>query len=310
MTSLDDIALFASVIQHGGFSHAAKYLKLSNGLVSRRIAQLELDLGVTLIKRTTRQIELTQEGRRLAIYAKRLRSELDAALQDIHEAANTCQGTIRISAPLYLGRRYIFPILNRFLTQFKDIKLDLDLSNETHDLIKHQFDLIIRGAGYKNSEHYSESNLKIRSLLKSDIQLYASKSYLQKNGTPKTIFDLCEHRILSHAGDNTIRSEENWHYVYKNKKSILSLSPNLYCNDFECILEACLSGQGIAKIPAFLIQSSSFKKNLIPILKAYSFGKHEISVLYPSQQALPKRVRYLLDFLLKEMKIRQDERKP
>src|SRR5688572_5413632 len=99
MNILNHTAIFVSVIQQGGFSHAAKYLGLSNGLISRRIALLEKELGVSLIKRTTRQIQLTPEGELFWQHAKRIQLELNEAISHIHSFANNPKGTVRISAP-------------------------------------------------------------------------------------------------------------------------------------------------------------------------------------------------------------------
>src|SRR3990167_1235764 len=120
MGILDDTAIFVAVIQQGGFSHAAKYLGLSNGLISRRIAKLETELGVTLLKRTTRQLHLTPEGELLWQHAQRIQQELDAAVSLIQASAKKPKGTIRISAPLYFGRHYLTPIIMKFLSDFND----------------------------------------------------------------------------------------------------------------------------------------------------------------------------------------------
>src|SRR5579871_4533386 len=116
MGVLDDTAIFSAVVQQGGFSHAAKHLGLSNGLVSRRIAQLESQLGVTLLKRTTRQLQLTPEGELFWQHAQRIQQEMDAALCLIKSLTDKPKGDIRISAPPYFGKHYIMPILNKFMS--------------------------------------------------------------------------------------------------------------------------------------------------------------------------------------------------
>src|SRR5438552_2068059 len=125
MSLLDDTAIFAAVIQQGGFSHAAKYLGLSNGLISRRIAHLEKELGVSLMTRTTRQLQLTPEGELLWEHAKRIQQEMDAALSVIQSFAEKPKGEIRVSAPISFGQRFMVPIFAKFMQLFPDIKLDL-----------------------------------------------------------------------------------------------------------------------------------------------------------------------------------------
>src|SRR3990167_10988349 len=118
MSVLEDTAIFAAIIKYGGFSHAAKHLGLSNGLVSRRISLLEKTLGVTLIKRTTRQFFLTPEGELFWQHAERIQQELNSALSLIHASNKKPKGKIRISAPTYFGRHYLMPILLKFLENF------------------------------------------------------------------------------------------------------------------------------------------------------------------------------------------------
>ncbi len=125
MGILDDTAIFSAIIQHGGFSHAAKHLGLSNGLISRRIAHLEQDLGVTLLKRTTRQLQLTPEGELFWQHAQRIQQELESARSLIQSYADKPTGEIRISAPIYIGKTYLMPILSKFMAAFPDINVDV-----------------------------------------------------------------------------------------------------------------------------------------------------------------------------------------
>ena len=127
MGILDDTAIFVAVIQQGGFSHAAKHLGLSNGLISRRIAELETELGTTLIKRTTRQLHLTPEGELFWQHAQRIQQELDTAISLIHSSTKKPKGSIRVSAPFYFGRHYLTPIIMKFLNVFyiKTFKMKL-----------------------------------------------------------------------------------------------------------------------------------------------------------------------------------------
>jgi len=231
MGLLDDTSIFAAVIQQGGFSHAAKHLGLSNGLISRRIAHLESKLGVTLIKRTTRQLQLTPEGQLFWQHAQRIQQELDSAISLIHASAKKPKGTIRVSAPLYFGRQYLTPIILKFLNNFNDIKIELDLSNERHDLIKEQLDLVIRGAGFINEEALKISNLRMKRLIQDNIGLYASMTYLQKYGEPKTIAELSKHVLISYGSSLKFKEIEKWKYHYKNKEYEVGVTPHYRCTE-------------------------------------------------------------------------------
>lgn len=297
MGILDDTALFAAVIQNGGFSHAANHLGLSNGLISRRIAQLETKLGVTLIKRTTRQIQLTSEGELFWQHAQRIQQELNSALTIIHASAKKPKGTIRVSGPLYFGRQYLAPIIMKFLKNFSDITIDLDLSNQRLDLIKEKIDLVIRGAGFIDPEQLKVSNLRAKLLIKDNIGLYASTAYLQKHGEPKNPHELSKHAIIGYVSIRKNQTQEKWCYSYKNNKDEIALAPNFKCNDIEGNIIACTSGFGIGKFTGLSVKKALEQNELHPILMQYDWGHHNLYAIYSNQQNLPQRTRLLLDFI-------------
>lgn len=297
MSILDDTALFAAIIKQGGFSHAARYLNVSNGLISRRITQLEKTLGVSLIKRTTRQLTLTPEGELFLAHAQRIQQELDSALVLIHASANKPKGSIRISAPTYFGRHYLTPILIKFLAHFQDIKIDLLLNNQVVDPIKENMDLTIRSSGYLNKQALKDSSLHIKLLLKETIKLYASPDYLLKQGEPKNLEDLFKHKIIGYSNSAQLNTQENWLYFYKNTHEIITLSTQFNCNDIETGLIACGSGYGIGRFTDLHIKTALEKKLVQAVLTDYEWGEHCLYAVYSHQQTLPKRCQLLLEFI-------------
>jgi len=302
MSILDNTSIFVAIIQEGGFSHAAKKLGLSNGLISRRIVLLEKELGVTLIKRTTRQIQLTPEGELFWQHAQRIQQELNSAINIIHSSSNKPQGMIRISAPLYLGRHYLTPIIIEFLKKYPEINIELDLSNERHDLIKDHFDLILRGGGYLNKESLTTNNLRMKILVKDTIGLYVSPIYIEKYGKPKSIEDLQKHTICSYTGAKKYLQQDKWQYKYKNRIHEITLAPNFIFNDIECGLIGCISGFGIGKFTSLVTKNGVKQKKLISILEQYNWGQHNLYAVYPNQKNLPQRTRLLLDFICAQLK--------
>jgi len=295
MSILDDTAIFAAVIQQGGFSRAAKFLGLSNGLVSRRIAQLEAELGVTLLKRTTRQLQLTPEGELLWQHAQRIQQELGAALCLIKSLADKPKGDIRVSAPPYFGKHYLMPILNKFMSNFDGISIELILEDAFLDPIKEKIDLLIRGTGYFDSS-LKDSSLKTKLLIHQDINLYASPEYLLKHGEPLVPEDLHKHFTVGMVHTSRTSEREIWAYTDKGEKKMISIKPKFYCNDMDSRVAACLAGHGIGKFTELVfIQSGS--QILRPILQNYDWGKFHIYAVYAQQTALPKRTRLLLDFV-------------
>lgn len=300
---LDDTAIFAAVVQQGGFSHAARFLNISNGLVSRRIAKLEEKLGVTLIKRTTRQIHLTPEGELFWQHAERIQKELESAVSLIQSLSEKPKGTIRISAPLFFGRTILTPILADFLKQFPGITIDLILTNLRLDPIKEGYDLMIRGAGYAIPTSLKDSNLIMKPLVTSGIGLYASPEYLLTHGEPASLEDLDAHIIIGYV-DQKLQLEdfETWRYQDNKAEKTVTLKPKFNCNDMECGLTACVNGYGIGRFGEIMAKEAIRENKLRPVLTQYDWGSSVMYALYNQQKALPKRTRLLLDFIVANTK--------
>lgn len=301
MSILDNTAIFLAVIKQGGFSHAAKYLGLSNGLISRRIVLLESELGVTLIKRTTRQLQLTPEGDLFYQHAERIQEELNDAINFIHSSTHKPAGTIRVSAPLFLGRHYLTPLFIKFLKKHEEIKIELDLSNERHDLIKEHFDLVFRGAGYLDPEYLRTNNLRMKLLIKDEIRLYASPNYLKIHKEPKSIDELSKHTIISYIGNKRFLEQDKWKYKYKGKENEITVMPKFRFNDIECGLISCTQGFGIGKFNNLVAKNAVSQGTLKPILTQYNWGMHNLFAVYSNQKHLPQRTRLLLDFIYKKI---------
>lgn len=303
MGILDDTAIFAAVVTEGGFSHAAKFLGISNGLVSRRIAQLEQKLGVTLLLRSTRNLHLTAEGELFWQHAKRIQHELAHAITDIQTLATKPSGAIKMSAPVSFGRNYLAPILSKFLLQFTDIKLDLMLTNQHLDPINDQIDLLIRGTGYLEKAMLKDSNLRTKLLLKQSFGIFASPQYLDAYGEPQTPDNLYSHRILGYAEKINMPKHIVWNYRYKGKAMSVGLKPSFACNDIDALLSAALAGYGVLRAPERTVRSAIENKQLIPLLSTYDWGDFLIFAIYSQQKNLPKRTRLLLDFISTHLKI-------
>lgn len=296
MSILEDTSIFSAIVQQGGFSHAAKYLGLSNGLISRRITNLEKKLGVTLIKRTTRQFYLTPEGELFLQHAQRIQQELNSALSLIHASAKKPKGTIYISAPPYFGRHYLAPIIIKFLDTFNEINISLILTGQQLNPINEELDLVIRGIGYLNTAKFKDSRIKAKLLVKEKNGLYASQSYLLKYGEPKAPRDLTNHAIINYMNTNRAQKHVTFTYHYKGKKSSIVLPTKFNSNDIETNLMECIAGHGIGKFTQLNVKTA-LQQQLQPVLSEYDWGAYHLYAIYSQQQALPRRTRLLLDFI-------------
>lgn len=306
MSLLDDTAIFSAIIAEGGINKASKKLGFSSGLISRRLNRLEMRLGVTLIKRTTRQVQLTPEGELYWEHAKRIQKELDCAVCMIQSLADKPEGKIRISAPPYLGRHYLTDMISQFMETVPGVSVDLLLTDRFLDPIKENIDLILRGAGYFNSK-LEDSSLKIKSLLEMKIQLYASPLYLAKRGLPENPQALTTHAIIGYTkNDDQHHASEIWEYYYKKKSHRIEVLPIFNSNNMDARIKMCINGHGIAKLTELIYShENQGEKNLQPILTDYDWGFFKLYAGYANQKALPKRTRLLLDFIISQMDVLQ-----
>ncbi|MBN9230917.1 MAG: LysR family transcriptional regulator [Legionella sp.] len=301
MGILDDSVIFTAVIQRGGFSRAAHYLGISSGLVSRRIAHLETSLGVSLIKRTTRDFQLTTEGELFFQHAIRIQQELDSALNLIHASAKKPTGVIRISAPPYFGRHYLIPVIMNFMRDFPDIKIDLILSNKQLDSIKERLDLIIRGAGFVSEPRLQDSNLQMRLLLKEKIGLYASPAYLLQHGALRSGTDLSNHVLLNYSFHHRNQEDQTWSYLADDGAHNFKFESKLNTNDIESCIHACIAGLGIGRFTELNARIALQAEQICPVLEQYDWGIYHLFAIYPQQHALPERTRLFLEFVFTKM---------
>jgi DNA-binding transcriptional LysR family regulator len=299
MGMMDDTTIFAAVIQQGSFSRAATFLGLSNGMVSRRIAQLEASLGVSLIKRTTRQLHLTREGEIFWRHAERIQQEFASALRLIQTSAEKPKGKLPISAPAYFGRHYLTPMITKFLLDFDEIQIDLLLTNQQVDLIQDNLDLVIRGSGYFN-QSLQDSSLKMKLLLKEKICLYASPDYLLRQGEPQHPEMLSQHRIIGFANKTAFNAQQ-WVFSWQKNTDRVVVTPTWHCNDIDSCLAACIDGYGIGRFTELNAMQALASQQLRPILQEYDWGDYHLFAIYSNQQALPARTRLLLDFIAARM---------
>src|SRR5260370_33271768 len=187
MIILNNLALFLRIVEKGGLAQAGREFGLSPASVSERLAALERYFGAALLLRTTRAISLTDEGRLLVQGARRLLAEADEFEALIRLGVDRISGPIRLSAPIDLGRSYLVPILDAFLSEHPDVTIDLNLTDGFVDLVGQGQDLAVRYG------ELADSTLRVRRLGKNRRVVCASPAYLRNRGTPPQPDDLTQH---------------------------------------------------------------------------------------------------------------------
>lgn len=289
MDRLTEMEAFATVVDQGGFTDAAKKMGISKSAVSKHISALETRLGARLLNRTTRRVSPTEIG--LAYYDRARRvlndaGEADALVTSMQSAPS---GHLRISVATDFGAHLLSPVLGEFLLEYPDITVNMVLNNRYVELISEGFDMAIRIGDLE------DSSLRARRLTETTRRMIGAPSYFQKHGRPMRIEDLGRHKLLHYSAQS---NGSVWKLLSPTgEKRQVRSSGWLTVNDGQSLLNAATSGLGIAWLPAFLY-ADAMKQGLveeaIPGLPVETLGIHAV---YPPGKFIQPKVRAFIDFL-------------
>ena len=294
MDRLTEMEAFATVVDQGGFTDAARKMGISKSAVSKHVSSLESRLGARLLNRTTRRVSPTEIG--LAYYDRARRvlndaGEADALVSSMQSAPS---GLLRISVATDFGVNHMSPILGDFLVDYPDITVNMVLNNRYVELISEGFDLAIRIG------EMEDSSLRARKLTETTKRLIASPKYFEKFGRPEKIDDLNEHKLLHYSNQS---AGNVWKLTAPSgEKRQVRTQGWLTVNDGQSLLNACVSGLGIAYLPSFLYAEaleSGLVEEAMPELPSETQG---IYAVYPPGRYTQPKVRTFIDFLVEAFK--------
>jgi len=247
MLDLNDIVVFARVVEAGSFTAAARLLGMPKTTVSRRIAALEREVGVRLVQRTTRSLNMTDAGR---LYyeqsSQALRTIEDANLR-LAEARAEPSGTIRISAPVGFGGHFLTSAVFDFLAAYPKTRVELHLTDDTLNLVGNRIDLAFR------TGILPDSTLIARKLGSTHRILCASPDYLARRGVPVASADLARHHCVI-AGPST--GSANWVLDGPRGQETVAVSGRFAANEMQAVVAAAIAGYGIAQLPYHVAEAS------------------------------------------------------
>lgn len=296
MTKLPDfeaLAIFARVVEMRSFAGAARELALSKATVSKAVSRLEERLGTRLFNRTSRQLALTDAGRRLAGRAAQLVIDGEAAESETLAQSTAPRGLVRLAVPMTFGVKVIAPLLPEFLAAYPEVSIDLHLSDAMVDLIGDGFDAGVRIA------RLPDSSLVARRLC--DVRRYtvAAPSYLNAHGRPTHPMHLAHHRCFGYA---YLSTPGVWHFANAaGEQASVRPSGPLRVNNGEAILPALLAGLGIADLPDFIVREAIDDGRVEVILKDWKQPEGSVHLVLPPGGPRPARVEVLADFLAAQL---------
>lgn len=294
MRNLTDIAVFATVVDRGSFTAAAEALEISKAAVSKYVGRLEDRLGARLLNRTTRRLTLTEAGAVLYDQAHTALADIEAAEASVMELSGAPRGRLRVTAPAYFGNAFLMPIVSRFLADYPDISLELDLDNRIVDLVEQRFDVAIR------ITTLTDSSLVARRLAEVGLVTVAAPAYLALHGTPAQPQALRDHVALTYSVD---RTPDEWSYVDSRGDPLsVRVQGCLRCNNDDALKQAALDGVGIARFPELFVHEELSDGRLVRLFGAYEPPPASLCAVFPSRANLAPKVRVFVDYLAQHLR--------
>lgn len=288
MGQLEDMQVFARVVETGSITKASEQLNLAKSAISKRLSELENRLGSKLINRTTRKSSLTEAGTLYYQHVKLILEEVDELNNQISTTTQRLEGTLKLAVPLSFGLSQLAPAIDLFAKEYPNLKIHIDFSDRKVDIIEEGFDLAFRIG------HIEDSSLQARKIAPISHLLCASPEYINQYGKPETLEQLKDHRVLKYgssplSGLKLLDREK--------KEHIIQVEPYCIANNGDFLKSMAISGHGVAFLPTFIVWDALATKTLVPLLDDYSAPLMYAYALYPPTRYLPLKVRYLIDFL-------------
>ena len=287
--ALDELLVFARVVQAGSFTAAAKALAMPKSSVSRKVSALEERLGVRLLQRTTRKLGLTDAGRAYHEHAARIASEVEDAERAVRQLDERPRGLLRVTAPLHAA--FLGPIVDAYLQRFPDVRIELHCTARSVDLVEERYDVGIRAGAL------ADSSLVARTLGVSRWLLAAAPSYLASRGRPRTPAELKAHDCLVFGTGETAVLR----FVRRDETARVTVSPRLAASDMDIVHDAVLGGRGIAMLPAFQLVEALRARRLERVLPDWDAPATPVHLVYPSAHHVSPKVRTFVEHVLAHM---------
>lgn len=289
---LNGFTVFAKVAELGGFTAAADALGLSKSMVSRQVSALEDQLGVRLLNRTTRRINLTEAGTVVFERAQRIVAEAQEAAEEATCVEGAVRGQLRINAPMSFGISQLGPVMPEFMERYPEINVDLVLNDRRVDLIEEGFDVSLRISAL------TDSSLIARQLAPVERYIVGAPAYFEKHGVPKRPADLADHDFMLYtllARPNQLEMTNA-----KGEKEQVELKGRFLCNNADAMVGMMLKGMGLVFSPDVLCHEHLKSGKLVRVLEDWSVPPLTLHAIYPHTRHLAAKVRAFVDFTVEK----------
>ncbi|WP_110678586.1 LysR substrate-binding domain-containing protein [Salinicola sp. RZ23] len=294
-STLEEQQAFIAVVDCGSITAAAERLGITVSGVSRALNRLERKLETTLMRRTTRRLELTQEGETFLDHCRRILNAVEAAEESVVGHHDQPQGRLRVNAAPSFMQLVLVPLIGEFRRRYPGITLELDTHDRFIDLLEQRVDLAIRIGDLE------DSSLHARTLGHSPLRLVASPAYLERRGAPAKVAALADHDLL---GFSQLDHLNRWPLRDAQGEPLL-ITPTLSASSGSTLLSLALAGEGIACLADYMTLPPRQRGELVEVLAtATELQTQRVSAVYYQQTALTRRARAFMDFLAERLPTR------
>lgn len=277
-----------AIATDGSFAAAAAGLRISRAMASKHVSDLEAELGVKLINRTTRRLSLTEAGKTLTAASRSMIETLDQAEQEILLSRGVPRGTLRINAPTSFGVRHLGRIVSGFLAQYPQVEVEMTLDDGVVDIVEHGYDLAIR------IRRLEDSTLTARYLAPARMILCASPDYLRRHPEPSSPRDLEAHSCLVY---DYLARDRTWSLERDGRREDVRVDGRMRGNNGDVLMQAAIDGHGIVLSPTFIVHEAIRDGRLVPLLADWSIVEPAFYAVMPPGRVEALKVRAFLDHL-------------
>jgi len=292
MDKLVAMTTFVRIVDAGSLTAAADALDTSLPTVVRTLAALERHLGISLLKRTTRRLHLTDEG---AQYLERCRVILSAVqeAETLVSSRSEPAGRLTVTASALFGRRHVAPVVSEFVRRYPKVNAELLFVDRVVNLIEEGIDAGVRIA------HLEDSSMVAIPVGRTRRVVCASEAYLRRHGVPETPTDVRQHVCIRHVG---LAPRNEWRFRVGTRSVVVPITSAITCNDIDSAINACMDGLGLGMFLSYMLPTEGSRGRLRYVLEKFEPEPTPIHVIYPQAKLLSNKVRMFIDECVGKMR--------
>ncbi len=290
MDKLNNMRVFCRIVELGTFAAVAREMNLSAMMISKYVAQLEQSLGVVLLNRTTRSLNLTEAGQAYYTRSKQLLEDLAELDESTAQLGGSVKGVLKISAPIDFGGLYMVPAIESFQQQFPDVKILMSLDNKYQNLRDGHFDLVILVTDCL------DPGVVARKITDTELGTYASPEYIERYGAPESLEDLAKHRCLHYI--NTPHGDY-WVFNEDGETRKIKIDWHFATNNGRALSQAAAMGMGIMRAPKLSVHDYLTQGRLVELLPDYKIPLLSVYATYLQRRFYPAKLSSFVEFLIK-----------